>query len=100
MKEIILSATGTAFVLLTRDIYIIVSRLVAKYKQDKKYEEYVRMIKESTSKIQQWIDEANPEDYKAEKNFTLQLCDRCDKLKKNIIEEQDRNICLDCKVEE
>lgn len=94
MQQILLSAAGTLLVLILRDVTIIsIKKIIAK-KQQRMQRELVKKMKHHKERFEEWLEEFRPEEYGDDDEFTLVLCDKCDKLKKNLIE----NVCLECTV--
>lgn len=94
MTQILYSALGTLLVLLSRDLLIIGARVIIRRKKVKLQREYAKKMIHHKERLEEWLENFKPEEYGNESNFTLELCDKCDKLKKNLID----NICLECTV--
>lgn len=94
MNQILLSAAGTLFVLALRDGTIILMRIIVKKKQERLQRQLIERMKHHKERFEEWLEEFKPEEYGDEDQFTLAICIKCDKLKKNLIED----VCLECTV--
>lgn len=94
MGQLLLSAAGTLLILILRDATIIGMKFILTKKQQRIQRELAKKMKHHKERFEEWLDEFKPEEYGDEDNFTLALCGKCDKLKKNLID----NICLECTI--
>lgn len=100
MTQILYSAIGTLIVILAHDLVIISSRLIIRRRNERQKNELLEKMKMYRQKFDEWMEQYTPGEYGDEKEFTLKLCSKCEKLKKSIIEQEDGDICLDCRVAE
>lgn len=64
----------------------------------KRKEKYILELEKKKEKFQEWLKDFKPEDYGDEDHFTLTECNKCENLRKNIVEQDGKNICLECAI--
>lgn len=95
MMTIVLTALGVLVALAARDGILLATKLIIAKRIAKMQEVEAERFREIQGKIQKWMDEYKPEEYGDATEFSLQVCKKCENLRKNIIED---GVCLECVV--
>jgi len=98
MTGFLTTAASLFTALAVRDIIILCAREYLQRKEDKAKQKLANDMKMQERRFQEWLNEFNPEEYAAEPQFALHVCSKCDKLRKNIIDEEGAHVCLECAV--
>ena len=84
--------------LMLRDAAIIATKMLIGIKVRKAKEKYLQELEKKQEKLDDWLKNFKPEEYGDEQHFVLVECNKCEKLRKNTVEEDGKNICLECAI--